>query len=65
MEGTSLDELIDIKISKHIQTENIVNSCVQKYHADKTIDLANKKDFFNKCVDSKINIYNWINKNKK
>ena len=63
MEALSLDQQINLKISGHIQKENIINSCAEKLNSDKNIDSSNKKDFFDKCIEAKVNIYNYINKN--
>lgn len=62
MEALSLDQKINLRISQHIQFENIVNSCIEKFHADGNIDASNKKDFFNKCIQTKVKIYDHINK---
>jgi len=63
MEALCLDQKIILKISQHIQHENIVNSCVEKFHSDKNIETLNKRDFFNKCVQTKINLYEQIDNN--
>lgn len=62
MEALSLNEKINLRISQHIQFENIVNSCIEKFHADGNIDASNKKDFFNKCIQTKTKIYEQIDK---
>lgn len=63
MEAISLDKKIDMIISKEIQMDNIVNACVKKYHSDKTTDSTHKREFFQKCVESKVQVYNTINQN--
>lgn len=61
MEALSLEDKINMKISQHILLENIINSCVEKFHSDVNIDANSKKDFFNKCIQAKVNIYNKLN----
>lgn len=63
MEELSLDQKINLRISQHIQYENIVNSCVEKFHSDRNIDATYKKDFFNMCIQNKVIVYNHINDN--
>ncbi len=62
MEALSLNEKINLRISQYIQFENIVNSCIEKFHADGNIDASNKRDFFNKCIQTKTKIYEQIDK---
>ncbi len=57
MEALSLDQQISLRIADHIQYENITNSCAEKFHSDTNIDANKKKEFFQKCVQHKVNIY--------
>ena len=62
MESMSLDQRILWNLTLNIKYENIVNSCVQKFQSNKNIDSVNKKEYFNKCLESKVHIYNLMSK---
>ncbi len=61
MEGLSLDEKINLRFLQHIQFNNIAHSCLEKFHSYKDFDISYKKEFFNKCIKTKVNIFNHIN----